>query len=170
MNRYDGPGRPDKLNDELIEKLCKYIKAGNYLKTACRCCGIAYSTFRNWILKAEEIERQYGDFDDVPEYHSIYIKLLKSVRKAESQCETRAVALWNKAFSKDWRSIRDFLERRFSDRWGRKDRHDHSGDKENPIQHEMMIKEMVEFLKEMTDDEIKDMLATIEPEEEDSEG
>jgi hypothetical protein len=43
------------------------------------------------------------------------------------------VAQWRSAMPTDWRAIRDFLERRYPERWGRKERVTVAGDPEAPL-------------------------------------
>jgi transposase len=102
-------GRPSKLTPELQKKLVDAIKAGNYFETACGFCGIDYSTFRKWMVKGEKAKS------------GVYFDFFHAIKKAEAQAEYRMVALWQQAIPEDWRSAKDFLERRYPERWGRKE-------------------------------------------------
>ena len=109
--------RPSKLTPEVQEKICNAIRAGNYYEAACGYAGIGYSTFRVWMIKGEKAKTgKYREFMD-------------AVMRAEYEAEARMVAQWQKHMPEDYRAIRDFLERRYPDRWGRRNLNiEHSGE------------------------------------------
>ncbi len=100
--------RPSKLTPEITKRLTEAIRAGNYYEAACAYAGIHYSTFRKWMQKGETAKS--GKFRE----------FFEAVTRAEYEAEVRMVALWQKHMPEDYRAIRDFLERRYPDRWGRK--------------------------------------------------
>lgn len=103
-------GRPSKLTPEVQEKLLNAIRMGNYYEAACAYAGIHYFTFRRWIEKGEKAKSgKYREFSDL-------------VKKAEAEAEARIVALWQSKIPKDWRAAQVFLERRYPDRWSRKEK------------------------------------------------
>jgi len=103
-------GRPSKLTPESQTRLLDAIRAGNHYEPACRYAGIGYSTFRTWMIKGEE--QRSGQFRE----------FLEAVKQAEAEAEMSMVAVWQKEAVDNWQAARDFLERRFPERWGRKDR------------------------------------------------
>jgi transposase len=101
-------GRPSKLTPEVQERICQAIRAGNYYEAACAYAGIGYSTFRAWMIKGEKAKSgKYREF-------------MEAVTRAEHEAEARMVALWQKHMPEDYRAIRDFLERRYPERWGKR--------------------------------------------------
>lgn len=100
--------RPSKLTLEVQKRLTEAIKAGNYYEAACGFAGIGYSTFRRWMLRGEKAKS------------GKYRQFWEAVTRAELEAEVRMVAQWQKHMPEDYRAIRDFLERRFPDRWGRR--------------------------------------------------
>ncbi len=101
-------GRPSKLTPEITKRLTEAIRAGNYYEAACAYAGIAYSTFREWMVRGEKAKSgKYREF-------------VEAITQAEYEAEVRMVALWQKHMPEDYRAIRDFLERRYPDRWGRR--------------------------------------------------
>jgi len=89
------------------KRLCDAIRAGNYYEAACAYAGIDYSTFRRWMKKGEEQKRgKYREF-------------CEAVTRAELEAEARLVAQWQQHMPNDYRAIRDFLERRFPERWSK---------------------------------------------------
>ena len=105
-------GRPSKLTEEVKDKLVKAISQGNYYEAACSYAGITYATFRNWMNEGEEAtDGEYFDFFD-------------TIKKAESAAELRMVQEWQKHVPNNWQAIATFMERRYPDRWGRRERRD----------------------------------------------
>jgi transposase len=101
-------GRPSKLTPEVTKRLTEAIRAGNYYEAACGYAGIHYSTFRKWMQKGETAKSgKFKEFFD-------------AVTRAEYEAEVRMVAQWQKQMPEDYRAIRDFLERRYPERWGRR--------------------------------------------------
>lgn len=117
-------GRPSKLTSEVKARLVQAIEAGNYYEAACGYAGITYTTFRNWMIKGENAKSgKYREF-------------FEAITRAETVAEVRMVAQWQQHMPEDYRAIRDFLERRFPERWGRKDKvqQEISGPDGGPIQ------------------------------------
>ena len=108
-----------KLNDSMIEALSTVIAKGNYYITACKLCEISEPTFYGWINQAE-----LDDANGLTEEESIYIRLVKSLKKAEAQAEASFLAVVEDSaqVKKEWLPAMTFLERRHPERWGRKDR------------------------------------------------
>ena len=105
-------GRPSKLTEEVKDKLVKAISQGNYYEAACSYAGITYATFRNWMNEGEQAtEGEYFDFFD-------------TIKKAEAAAELRMVQEWQKHIPNNWQAIATFMERRYPDRWGKRDRQD----------------------------------------------
>ncbi len=102
-------GRPSKLTPELRERICEYIRAGNYLSTACEACGISRQTYLNWMERGEKARG--GEFLD----------FFDAVKKAEKEAEIRNVAIINKAAGKNWQAAAWWLERRHPEKYGKKD-------------------------------------------------
>lgn len=109
--------RPSKLTPEVIKRLTEAIRAGNYYEAACGYAGIGYSTFRAWMVRGEKAKSgKYWEF-------------VEAITRAEYEAEVRMVAQWQKHMPEDYRAIRDFLERRYPDRWGRRNLNiEHSGE------------------------------------------
>lgn len=104
-------GRPSKLTPELQRKLCDAIAAGNYLEAACSYAGVDYSTFTRWMKRKSKRFRNFRN----------------AVLEAEAKAEVAIVAQWRKHMPENWQACRDFLARRYSDRWGPKERQEISG-------------------------------------------
>jgi transposase-like protein len=97
-------GRPSKfylVKDKIIEA----IRKGNYYEPACKAAGVDYSTFRDWMKKAEEDKK--GPF----------FQFSEEVHKAEAEAELEIVQIWKSQMPHNWQAARDFLARRQPERW-----------------------------------------------------
>lgn len=110
---------PRKLNDGMIEALSEAVSKGNYAIVACQLCGISEFAFYNWLNQASTDEE-----NGLTEEESIYIRLAKSLKRAEAKAEAELVQVVRETATKkkEWLPAITFLERRHPDRWGRKDR------------------------------------------------
>jgi hypothetical protein len=103
-------GRPSKLTPAVKQRLLDAIRAGNYFEAACVYAGIGETTFYRWMERGEKASSgEYREF-------------WESVKKAEAEAEARVVALWQQEIPGNWQAARDFLARRFSDRWSPKEK------------------------------------------------
>lgn len=112
-------GRKTKLTPELAEKIANYISTGNYAVVVCGLVGIGESTYYSWLEKG--VKAKSGK----------YREFLESIKRAEAAREAK----WIKDIDGDpsWQSKAWLLERRYPERWGKKDIVKHQGDNENPI-------------------------------------
>lgn len=97
-----------KVRDRIIVAL----KQGNYRSAACRFGGINPETLRLWLRR--------GERDEAEGRRTKYVRFLQRVIDAESTAEVTMVAQWKSAMPQDWRAVRDFLARRWPDRWAQK--------------------------------------------------
>lgn len=105
-------GRPTKLTPEIQNRICTALRAGNYRDAAADYAGIDGGTLRRWLARGER------------EQSGTYRAFRAAVREAEAAAELRVVAQWQQHMPESWQACRDYLERRFPDRWGRRDRLD----------------------------------------------
>jgi hypothetical protein len=126
--------RPTKLTQDHTKRICRAIGAGNYPAVAARSAGVAESTFYRWMEIGRSAER------------GLHADFYEEVKKAEAEAEARAVTLVAKAMATDWRAAVALLERRFAERWRRRER---SG---------IPAEESPKFnLKELTEKELKSL-------------
>ena len=102
------PGRPSKLTETTKRKLIDAIKGGSYLEPACKYAGIDYSTFRKWMVQGENA--QSGE----------YREFFEEVQDAIATSEITTVAYWRKHIPHDWKAAKEFLARRWPERWANK--------------------------------------------------
>lgn len=101
--------RKTKLTPELQKKLLAFLRAGNYVETACRCCGLHKDTFYEWLKKAERGDKRYVEF-------------AAAVEQAIAESEARDLNTIGMASRTQWQAAAWRLERRYPDRFGRFDR------------------------------------------------
>lgn len=106
--------RKSKLTKELIARADKLLKAGNYHTTVCQYLNIHPSTWYRWLQEGEKarsgIKKEFYD----------------TVKKAEAEAEIRLITELQKISQEEnnWQAIAWMLERKFPERWGKRDRRD----------------------------------------------
>ncbi len=129
-------GQPTKLTPVVQKILVETVAVGAHYETACKLAGIDFQTLRNWMIRGEK------------EGKGIYFEFFESLTRAQAKCEVDMLEQWQrfmrdeigiveettlnkegeptKTTTKekilrygDYRAIKDFLERRHRDRWGR---------------------------------------------------
>ena len=104
-------GRKTKLTPTLQDEIVKRIRAGNYIKVACQAVGISHTAYFDWIKKGEEGISPYSEF-------------LYSVKKAEAEAHVNYVAIVASQAPNQWQAAAWWLERKFPDKWGKKEKID----------------------------------------------
>ncbi|HEY8768006.1 MAG TPA: hypothetical protein VIP09_12230 [Dehalococcoidia bacterium] len=103
-------GRPSKLTPDVQGRVLAAISAGNTRATAAAYARVGLSTLMAWLARGEKATRgQYREF-------------LDAVKNAEAAAVVTSVALVRQAASEHWQAAAWWLERRYPDEWGRKDR------------------------------------------------
>ena len=141
-------GRPTKLTPELQEQVVSALSNGCYLETACASVGIGRTVMLNWMRRgANETKGRYHEF-------------VLAVRAALAKAEMKDVGTIDKAATgydvlktkevidadgktvssttertreMSWQAAAWRLERKFYKRWGRKERHEHTGKDGKPV-------------------------------------
>jgi transposase len=103
-------GRPTKLTDEIQTLICNYIQAGNYIETAAAAAGINKKTLYEWLKRGKQAQS------------GIYKEFSNAVEKALAISEIRELKTIKDHSAQYWQAAAWRLERRFPDRWGRKDK------------------------------------------------
>jgi len=111
--------RKRKLTKELIKEAYKLVAAGNYDKDVYPILGIDKSTWYRWLSEGETaksgLKREFYD----------------TIKKAEKEAIARNVALIQRAAQEgNWQAAAWWLERKYFEDWGRKDKVDLSADKD----------------------------------------
>lgn len=109
------PDRPTVLTPEAQRIITNAVAEGSHLSVACRAAGITYSNFAHWRKRCEEGDetaQRFADFFD-------------DIKRASSVAEIMALSKLKEG-EQGWQSLAWFLERRFPDRWGKRDKVEHS--------------------------------------------
>lgn len=123
--RQESRGRPRLLdmNDSLSETLADYLKQGLYMREACALAGVSRDSVYSWLRQGSK-DRKEGN--DTPEARfSDIIKRAMAEAESDAISAVRAAGK-NPAF---WQAEAWFLERRYPDKYGKRDRValEHSG-------------------------------------------
>jgi len=95
----------------LVEKIVRYLRAGNFREIAAQRVGLDPTTMSKWMHRKG----------------AIYEAFRQAVLDAELDAEILAVGRMMKFGEKDAKALQWWLERRATDRWGRKDKTELSG-------------------------------------------
>lgn len=124
--------RPTKLNFDTHNKIITAIRAGNYIETAAAYAGVNKSTLYEWLKRGEREKQRVAENSryGIRKSEEPYVEFSNAVEKALAEAEIRDVAIIAKAAQEQWQAAAWRLERKFPDRWGRKDKVDLSADKD----------------------------------------
>ena len=111
--------RKTLLDEERFKKIVNLVKAGNFANVAAAAAGISERTYYKWLERG----REEADLE-VPEgeEESIFVRFVQAIKEAESLAEARTVMKIQTATEDHWQAAGWYLERKFPDRWGRRDR------------------------------------------------
>jgi transposase len=107
--------RPTKLTPEVRDRVVAALRAGNYRGPSARASGISEATFHRWMKRGDKAKS------------GIYRDFHEEVLRAEAEAEVHAVAVIRKKMPDEWRAAAHYLERRFPDRWRRRESIEHEG-------------------------------------------
>lgn len=104
-------GRKTKLTKELIHEAANLIKAGNYTETVCQYLGFHKSTWYRWMAEGENAKS------------GLKKEFYLEIKSAESFAEISNVNVVRKAAQEgNWQAAMTFLERKFPEHWGRREK------------------------------------------------
>jgi len=96
--------RGTQLTVEVSRAIVASIAAGNFPSVACRLAQISDGTLDRWLKRGGKDEQPYANFPAA--YH-----------RAELESESKLVEIWKNAAPEDWRAAKEFLARRYPERW-----------------------------------------------------
>lgn len=144
------PGRKWSLTPQIQDIIVAALRAGNYLSTAADFAGVPVGTVYEWIARGEGRDKDRPATPETAAFAEAVkkadsfseVSALKRIQDAargggrETKTRTRTIKGKNGApdqiliettesfFAPIWQADAWLLERRFADRWGRKDRHE----------------------------------------------
>jgi transposase len=109
--------RKTKLDAVRQKKIVEALRDGNFVTTAANLAGVDDDTVHRWVKRGRE-EAAEGQ-------QTIYTRFVEDFDRATAEAESTHVAVL-KAAARDgeWRASSWWLERRFPDRWGDRQRID----------------------------------------------
>lgn len=137
-----GRGRKPKLTKKLIEDFVNYFRVGHYTTTVCSLCGITFQTYSNWLKRGEKAKS------------GLYFEFFESIKKAEAEAEHHLVMNIRKSAAEEaWPASAWLLERRYPEKWGKKQRHEIVGNEKKPLQ----INTTSSNLKDLSKEELESL-------------
>jgi hypothetical protein len=116
--------RPTKLTPELLAEIIRNLRSCAYRETACAAAGIDSKTLRNWL----KLAKRGG------QANAIYRRFAAELEEAEAKTEIVDLVTIGKAARDDWRAAAWRLARKNPERWGDRQRLEHSGPDGGPIE------------------------------------
>lgn len=104
-------GRPTKLDPAAADRIVSALQGGNYRNVAAEWAGITPGTLRQWMRRGRSNRKADAPFRD----------FRRRVMEAERGAEIFMVAKMMKAAEEDPRHALMWLERKFPERWGRRE-------------------------------------------------
>lgn len=136
----DPHNRMRVFDEQLVQQICDYIEAGNYIATACHAVGITQTTYYKWLGIGQDVNAMCEareDADDLKErmmqgemvldFTMAQVRCFEfreRVLKSSARSEAFAVAMVRKHMPDQWTAAMTFLERRFPNRWKRREQID----------------------------------------------
>lgn len=159
-------GRPTKLTDNIQDEITLMLKMGNYLEAAAAFAGVSKVTVYDWMKRGRrEIERvTANESRKIRKSEQPFVDFLNAVEKAMAEAEIRDVQIIYNAGKADWKASAWRLERKYPDRWGRKDHHEVTGKDGGPIVVEDPKEKLLKRIEELAN---KEANQTIIPDQED---
>ena len=119
-----------KMDPQQQTAVLANIKTGCPIEHACKAAGFSNSTFFNYKKRAKAILETHpeviinGDMGKLTEDERGYVEFLQGVKKAEGEAVLRNIAVVSAAAQKHWVAAAWWLERRYPDQFGRRERID----------------------------------------------
>ena len=113
-------GRNTKLTEEVQNEFTRLIAQGIFVRQACEFIGVSEQTIYNWMARGstEVLRLENNPRSKLLAKEEPFVEFFKAVKKAENTAEVRSVTQWQNAIRDgDWRAAKDFLARRYPDRW-----------------------------------------------------
>ena len=113
-------GRNTKLTEEVQGEFTRLISLGMFVRQACEFVGVSEQTIYNWMARgsAEVLRLENNPRSKPLAKEAPFVEFFRQVKKSENTAEVRSVTQWQNAIRDgDWRAAKDFLARRFPDRW-----------------------------------------------------
>lgn len=116
------------LTPVIHQTIVDMVSQGNFLNVAVRAAGISSDIFRGWMNKASIVNQERMNKQEVA-VAMPYILLMNDISAAVAQAEIDRVGIIDTASKNGhWTGAAWWLERRFPDRWGKRQLVQHEGE------------------------------------------
>lgn len=133
-------GRPSRFTQELQDKIVAGVRMGLAMCVASELAGVPERTFRDWMAWGRDGREPYATF-------------AHAVEKGIAESEAQLLSTIKDASKKEWTAAAWIMERRFPERWARREALKIGLDKEAAVQAGQAIALLREKLRRMTGEE-----------------
>ncbi len=113
--------KPSTLTPEVHDRIVEALRSGCYLETAAAYAGVPRATFYEWLRRGRA-----GDGDR-------FVRLADAIEKALADAELRDLLTIARASESQWQASAWRLERRYPEKYGRRQVLQHEGPQGGPI-------------------------------------
>jgi transposase len=108
------------LTPDVQKDIVQRLAVGNYIDAACLSVGISPATFYTWMDKGREAEKKPVRRRNAQE--RLHLEFLEAVENAQGAAEVNALTPIRLAMPEQWQAAAWILERKFPDKWGRREK------------------------------------------------
>lgn len=126
-------GRYLALTQAKIDKAAQAIEDGHYAQTAAKLAGMGVTSWYRY-LEVGEADHEAGKTTTLPAKFWVAIETASAIAEENALAVIREAATTpiygaagNMTSTGAWQAAAWYLERRMPDKWGRRDKHEHSG-------------------------------------------
>ena len=123
-----------KLTPKVRDAICDAVRAGNYLKVAASAGGVSERAVFAWIERGRDEIARRDEGHEPNKAHEAHVQFVQALTRAEDDAEADAVRIWREQMPDDWRAAKEYLARRFGERWGDKQRVEMTGKDGGPVE------------------------------------
>ena len=114
-------GRPTRLNEEVKERICAALIAGNFPGIAALYGRVSRNTYFNWLERGRREREAQEVGKDPSQKEKPFLEFLDAVEMAQARAEMAAIAQIRKAaLAGDWKASAWLLARAFPQKWGKR--------------------------------------------------
>ena len=141
-----------KLTPKVSDAICAAIAAGNYVEVAASAGGVTKQAVYKWLSRGRDEAARIEEGHAARKTEAMYVDFVDAVTRAEQQAEADAVRIWREQMPDDWRAAKEYLARRFGDRWGDRQRVEMTGKDGGPVKSQVVGDEGREQVTSMIDE------------------
>lgn len=155
-------GRPTIISQDIIDKIANAVRAGNYIETAAAYAGISKDSLYKWLKKGAKSRNSPNPLSEDELYRSFSYAMEKALADSEAhdvaviaQAARGGAIIGRKTITKHtvgddgrpietttteedlaapvWQAAAWRLERKFPEKWGRRERIEHTTPSDEPL-------------------------------------